>query len=263
MITSKSNPKIKRARALGQRKERESDGLFVAEGIALVGAALEAGATIEYVLYAPESLKSEFANDLIKRATKRKIEVEAVEAEVFASIAKKDNPVGLLAVVRQPGMSLGALATDKQRWYVALVAPQDPGNGGTILRTVDAVGASGLILLDGGVDVFHPTAVRASLGALFYKPIAKATFGEFSQWARELGYRVVGTSAKGSDDYLAATYAWPLILLMGNEQKGLSGEQRAACDQVIRMPMEGKVSSLNLAVATGVLLYALKSKMQS
>src|SRR5258706_9371118 len=173
MITSKSNLKIKLARALSQRRERESSGLFVAEGIALVGAALEAGA-IAYVLYAPESLKSEFANDLIKRARKRKIEVEAVAAEVFGSIANKENPVGLLAVVRQPVITLEALATDKQSWYVALVAPQDPGNVGTILRTLDAVGASGLILLDGGVDVFHPTAVRASLGALFYKPIAKA-----------------------------------------------------------------------------------------
>jgi len=261
MITSKSNPKIKQARALGQRKERDSISLFVAEGIALVGAALESGAAIEYVLYAPESLKSEFANDLIKRATKHKIEVEAVEAEVFGSIANKENPVGLLAVMRQPALTLDALATDKQSWYVALVAPQDPGNVGTILRTVDAVGASGLILLDGGVDVFHPTAVRASLGALFYKPIAKATFGAFNQWAKGNNYKVVGTSAKGTDDYLAATYTRPLVLLMGNEQKGLSPEQRSSCDQLIRMPMEGKISSLNLAVATGVMLYAMKSKL--
>lgn len=262
MITSKANPKIKQVRALSQHKERTATGLFVAEGIAHVGAALQAQADIETILHVPETLKSEFASDLLKQAAKRKIPVEEVSAEVFESVAGKEHPAGILAMIKQPGTTVETLPTTPSSWYVALVTPQDPGNVGTILRTIEAVGASGLILLDGGVDAYHPTAVRASLGAVFYKPTVTATFDRFKSWAKGNGYDVVGTSAKGSEDYLAASYRRPLILLMGSEQKGLSPEQREACDQLIKMPMEGKISSLNLAVATGVMLYALKSKLQ-
>ncbi len=230
MITSKANPKIKQARSLSQRKAREASGLFLVEGIAQVGAAIEGGATVESILYAPDLLKSDFGNDLLKRAIARHIPAEAVEPEVFDSIASKEHPSGLIAIVRQPTTALEALPREPRTWYVALVAPQDPGNVGTVLRTIDAVGASGLIVLEGGVDAFHPTAMRASLGALFYKPVATATFDGFTKWARQNQYAIVGTSAKGTADYQAAEYTWPLVLLMGNEQKGFTPEQRADCE---------------------------------
>ena len=140
---------------------------------------------------------------------------------------------------------------------MALVSPQDPGNVGTILRTIDAVGADALFLLDGGVDLYHPTCVRASMGTLFWKPVVQAGFDEFISWAKGKGMQLIGTSAHAQTDYREVGLGEsPWVLVLGSEQKGLSDEQIAACDVTVSMPMRGKVSSLNLSVAAGILLYA-------
>ncbi len=255
MITSRANPKVRQLRALRQRKEREATGLFVVEGIAHVAAAIEAGAQVGCVCWSPELLTSSFARELIERESGRGLPCYSVATDIFESLSEKDNPAGIMAVVRQASAQLDDLEPRSFAFGVALVSPQDPGNIGSILRTIDAVGASGLILLDGGADVYHPNAVRASMGTLFCKQVASATFDSFAKWARQHSYHVIGTSAKAGHDYRAAQYSLPLILLMGNEQKGLSAEQLAVCSQTVRMPMLGHVSSLNLAVAAGVMLY--------
>ncbi|HJX80613.1 MAG TPA: RNA methyltransferase, partial [Candidatus Udaeobacter sp.] len=141
---------------------------------------------------------------------------------------------------------------------VALVSPQDPGNVGTILRTIDAVDADVIFLLDGGVELYHPSAVRSSMGTIFWKPIIQTSFNEFVSWSRRSrsdGIQLIGTSAHGAVDYKMLMPKIPWILVLGNEQKGLSAEQMQACDMTVSMPMKGRVSSLNLAVAAGVLLY--------
>ena len=178
---------------------------------------------------------------------------------------KRTIPRGLIALVQQKALRLEALAHGSFHWGAALVSPQDPGNVGTILRTIDAVGADGLFLLDpgpgtgGSVDPYHPTCVRASMGALFWKPVVTASFPAFMDWAKESGYRLIGSSAHATLDYRAIKdQAGPMILLLGSEQKGLTEDQKAACDLVVSMPMRGRVSSLNLAVAAGVLLYAMQ-----
>lgn len=254
-ITSRANPKIKQARALRNRKEREASGLFLVEGITHVAAALEAGGAVEYLCYAPDLLTSPFAKDLIAQASARNIPCYPTSPEVFASLAEKDNPTGLLAVARKPIFNLQSLPFNPQSFHIALASPQDPGNLGAILRTMDAVGANSLILLDGGADPYHPGAVRASMGAIFTVPVVSTSFAEFAQWARGHSYSIIGTSARAETDYRAADYQRPLILLLGSEQKGLSPEQMAICDQTVRLPMQGKVSSLNLAVTAGVMLY--------
>lgn len=263
VIASRTNPKIKQMRALRQRKERDATGLFVVEGIAHVAAAIEARAQVEYVGYAPELLTSTFARELIERESARGLPCYPIASDVFESLSEKDNPAGIVAVVHRQPYSLKDLTPEVVGFGVALVSPQDPGNIGTILRTMDAVGASGLILLDGGADAYHPNAVRASMGALFSKRVVSATFGEFARWARQGAYHVVGTSAHASVSYRAAQYQFPLILLMGSEQKGLSAEQRSICEVVAQMPMLGQVSSLNLAVATGVMLYEILASRQA
>lgn len=255
MITSRANPRIKQLRALRQRKERDSTQLFVVEGIAHVAAAIEAGAHVEYVCYAPELLTSPFAREMVERESARGLPCYPTALDVFESAGEKEHPAGVLAVVRQERVELDCLAPNNFDFGVALVSPQDPGNIGSILRTIDAVGASGLILLDGGADVYHPTAVRASMGALFSKKVASATFSQFAHWAERHAFHVVGTSARASGDYRAAAYARPLLLLMGSEQKGLTEEHMTRCDELVRIPMAGKTSSLNLSVAAGVILY--------
>lgn len=263
LISSRSNPKVKFVRSLRQRKQREATGWFIVEGIHPVGEALEAGAQLHSLYYAPQRLNSLFASSLVERCQESGADVHALAADVFESIAEKDNPQGLLAVVRLADVSLAQLNPGNFPWGVALVSPQDPGNVGTILRTIDAVGASGLLLLDNSVDPRHPACVRASMGALFHYPLAQASFAEFSAWAARHGYHLYGTSARASLDYREIqSYRRPAILLLGSEREGLNTEQQQVCEGLVRLPMRGRVTSLNLAVAAGVLLYEMLDKMQ-
>ena len=261
-ITSKSNPKIKEVRALKERKARAESGLFVVEGIRHVAEALEAGAPVEYLVYCPEVLTSPFGRELVDQQRARRLPVHSVTAAVFATLSERENPTGLLAVVRQQRRRLAELSPQNLGWGVAVVAPQDPGNLGTIVRTIDAVGANGLLLLDSGVDPYHPTAVRASLGSLFWVPMATASFAEFAAWAKLHAYHVYGTSAHGATGYQqVSVYQRPAILLLGSEREGLTPEQQALCELMVKLPMKGRATSLNLAVAAGVLLYAMLERM--
>jgi TrmH family RNA methyltransferase len=258
LITSFSNTLVKQARALRHKKARQETKTFLVEGVHHVGEAVEAGWSVESVLYAPELLTSTFARDLVARLGSKS---QPVSATVMESLADKENPQGILAIVRQRQTSIGELqhsavpGAQTIRSAAALVSPQDPGNVGTILRTVDAVGADALFLLEGGVELFHPTVIRSSMGTIFWKPIILASFDEFVSWAREGKYQLIGTSAHGDVDYQTLVPQRPWILVMGSEQKGLTTAQTNACDVAVSLPMKGRVSSLNLAVAAGVLLY--------
>lgn len=252
LITSLSNPLIKQVRSLRQKKARVESGLFLVEGIHHVGEAIEAGWEVEAVLYASDVLTSAFAHDLITRLS---FSPQPVTQQVMESITDKENPQGILAIVHQKKTQLKDLKPVARA--VALVSPQDPGNVGTILRTMDAVGVDALFLLNGGVELYHPTVVRASMGTMFWKPIIQTSFDDFAQWAHGLGYQLIGTSAHSEVDYQTLVLDTPWILVLGNEQKGLFPEQVAACDTTVSLPMRGRVSSLNLSVAAGVLLYQL------
>lgn len=253
IITSLANPLVRQARALSQHKARVDSELFLVEGIQPVGAAVAAGWDVEAILYAPDRLTSEFANDLLERAARLPIRLQPVSVKVMESLAEKDNPQGILAIVRQRRTGFDALRGLQS--MAALVSPQDPGNVGTILRTLDAVDAGALALLEGGVDLYHPTVVRASMGALFWKPVIRSTFQAFVDWAHGGEIQLIGASARGLASYRDFSPRAPWALVMGNEQKGLTDEQMAACEATISLPMRGRLSSLNLAVATGILLY--------
>jgi len=250
LISSLSNPLVKQARALRQKKARRESGLFVVEGIHHVGEVIEAGWDVETVIYAPDTLTSGFAHELVSRLS---FPPQPVTPQVMESLADKENPQGILAIVHQKQTRLDELKQVDRA--VALVSPQDPGNVGTILRTMDAVGVDTLFLLDGGVELYHPTIVRSSMGTLFWKTIVQTTFDLFVQWARLGNHQLIGTSAHGDVGYHTLVPQVPWVLVLGNEQKGLSAEQTKACDVTVSLPMLGRVSSLNMAVAAGVLLY--------
>lgn len=251
LITSNSNALIKQARALRQKKARSETGMFLVEGIHHVGEVIEAGWDIETIIYAPDLLTSVFANDLLGRASHLKL--QPVSAQVMEVLADKENPQGILALVKVRNTNLQDLKPIQRA--VALVSPQDPGNVGTILRTMDAVKADVLFLLDGGVELHHPTAVRASMGTLFWIPVVQTSFEDFAAWSKQHQAQLIGTSAKASAEYRSFVTQMPWVLVLGNEQKGLSPEQLKACDVTLSLPMQGRVSSLNLSVAAGVLLY--------
>jgi TrmH family RNA methyltransferase len=255
LITSRSNAYIKQAQALRHRKIRAETGSFLVEGIHPVGEAIEAGWEIESILYSPETLTSKFATDMLARFP---INARPVSAKLMESLSEKDNPQGVMAVVKKQTIRFDDLGTIHTG--AALASPQDPGNVGTILRTLDAVKANILFLLDGGVDPYHPTSVRASMGTIFWIPIVQTSFTEFVVWSKKCGLRVIGTSAHAELDYRKTNSEKPWILLLGSEQKGLSKEQSEACDLMISLPMRGHASSLNLAVAASVLLYQLNNR---
>lgn len=259
MLTSRNNPLIKQFRALSQSKARKNTGLFLVEGIHHVGAAVEADWDVEIILHAPDLLTSAYARDLLLAAAQKGIRCQSASADLLRSLAGKENPQGILASVQQRETSLADLQ-DFQHG-VAVISPQDPGNVGTILRTLDAVGADGLILLDGGVDMYHPKVVRASMGALFWKPSVRTTFDDFLAWTEKEGLLRIGTSAHGTNDWTTlklAEKSW--VLLLGSEQKGLSSQQADVCDHLVSLPMRGRGTSLNLGVAAGVFLYGLMQK---
>lgn len=258
LITSPANPLLKQARALRQKKERQQSGLFLVEGILHVGEAVEAGWDIETVLYCPERLRSEFGQNLVRHLIRRGVRCVPVAEKAFATISEKENPQGLLALVRQRHWTLEAFPSFALA--VALVSPQDPGNIGAILRSMDGAGADGLLLLEGSADPYHPACVRASMGTLFWKPFVSARFDEFVHWARRRNCQILGTSAHGNTS-LSEVHLdnRPVVLLLGSEQKGLTPEQLAVCEQVLALPMRGRATSLNLAVAAGIFLYALTS----
>lgn len=258
-ISSLSNPLVKQARALRLHKAREESGLFLVEGILHVGEALQAGWDIFSLLYAPELLESPFAQSLLQQAQRQGVRCTALSRQAFKSIAEKENPQGLVAMVRQRMASLAEDSLPNLRFGVALVSPQDPGNVGTIFRTLDAVGGEALFLLDGGVEPYHPSLVRASMGTLFWKPFYRLSFDAFGAWAQKRGTQIIGTSSRAACDYRALPPAAgeARILLLGSEQKGLNAQQLALCCQTVSLPMRGRATSLNLGVAASVLMYAL------
>lgn len=261
LVSSLSNPTIKQIRTLRERKERDRSGLFFIEGIRLVGEAVQLGAPIESCVVAPELLSSPFGQQQVAELRQRGVPCIEVTAEVFRSISRKDGPQGLGAVMRQRWETLGQVRPGSELCWVALDAVQDPGNLGTILRTSDAVGSAGVILLGPATDPYDPAALRGSMGALFSQRLVRASADEFGQWKRQHGYSVVGTSGEAGSDFRQARYQQPLVLLMGSERLGLPPELAALCDQMVSIPMVGRSDSLNLSVATGVVLYELFYKL--
>ena len=254
-ITSLSNPKIKSIRKLKDRKEREQAGLFWIEGLRIVAEAIQTGADLETLVIAPELLTSAFGQELAQGQKERGVEVLEVSQEVFHSFSLKEGPQGIAGLVHQRWEPLESLQPEGD--WVALDSIADPGNLGTILRTNDAVSGAGLILLEHSTDPYDPTCVRASMGAIFSQRLVRASFHDFAAWKLSRQVYLVGTSDKAARDYAEMDYPHPLVLLMGSERQGLSPEALDLCDQVVAVPMNGRSDSLNLAVATGVVLYQI------
>jgi len=264
IISSPANERIRQIRGLAQRKERERTGLFFVEGTRSVREALELRAPLEYLVVAPELLDQAAADVLA--AVPRQIPQLEVSGQVFrgiaASFSLKYGPRGIGAVVQQRWKPLAPILPTGHGCWLALHGLEDPGNLGTIMRTCDAVGMAGIILIDHGTDPYDPAAVRASLGAIFAQRLSRATFGEFAAWIDRTGLPLVGTSGAAEHDFRCVRYPPSLVVLMGSERRGLSSEQQQLCDAVVRIPMVGRRDSLNVAVATGVMLYEVERQRQ-
>lgn len=255
VITSRANPLIKELRALGQKKVREQRGEFLIEGIQLVLQALESGAPIRLLIVASELLTSKTARDVVRQQERAGIRVVYVSRAVFESIAEREHPTGIAAVVKIPARALDDLRAGENALFVALHKVSNPGNLGAILRTADAVNARGVILIGDATDAYGSTALNASRGAIFSVPLVHIENAQtVLQWARSQNLRIVTTSDSAAVNFWDAALRAPILIIFGNEGEGLPPEILAQGDAV-KIPMRGALDSLNLAVAVSVILF--------
>jgi TrmH family RNA methyltransferase len=255
-ITSLSNPIIKDIKALSQKKNREESGTFLAEGLKLVVDAIDAGWTIRTLIYAKSAKGKPIVDTTAARTIASGGSVLEVSEKVLSSITRRDNPQMVVGLFEVRWKRLADIRPKRDDTIVALDRVRDPGNLGTIIRTADAAGASAVILIGETTDPFSIETVRATMGSVFAVPVARASVAEFLKWKQGAGVEVIATHLKGSVDYRTADYrSRPTVLLMGNEQAGLPDELAEAADTRVRIPQQGLADSLNLAVATGIMLF--------
>ena len=253
-VTSFSNATVKRVRALWQKKARVADGLFLAEGLRICTEALEAGHVPRILMSAIED-RHPLTDRLIAATEAAGGEALAVPKAILAKVTGKDNPQGVVGVYPLLDTALARLDLASADIWIACQSLKDPGNLGTILRTADAVGAGGVILVDQSCDPFSVEAVRASMGAVFTVPLAQTAGAGLFAASRAAGATLIGTSLNTDKDYQSVRYGTPAIVFMGNEQHGLPEDYEAACDALVKIPMRGKADSLNVAVSCAVMAY--------
>jgi len=256
-VTSAANPVVKEIRALTQRKHRAETGLFLAEGLKLVADALEADWPVRTVVLNADFETQPMAAQVAATARARGALIVKANQSVMARLTRRENPQAVIGVFRQRFAGLDAVAANPGPVWVGLEDIRDPGNLGTIVRTVDSVAGAGIVLIGDTTDPFGLEAVRATMGSIFHVPVVRVTRAAFLDWRPAFPGQVIGAHLAGAVDYRTVKTDQPILLLMGTEQRGLTDKLSAACDQLAKIPMAGRADSLNLAVSTGVMLYEL------
>ena len=256
-ISSTANPEIKAIKGLALKKNRAQTGTFLAEGLKLSLDAMDAGWVISRLLVAKPSLDEPLVAKTVARALALGATVLTVSPKILAAVSRRDNPQHVIAVIEQKRAQLHDLKLqNSNQTLIALDRVRDPGNLGTIIRTADAAGVSGIVMVGDCVDLFSLETVRATMGSLFAVPIAQATPETFLQFVKSTSCQLIGSHLAGAIDYRTIDYtAKPSIIFMGNEQSGLPVEMSQACDQLAKIPQVGQADSLNLAIATALMIY--------
>lgn len=256
-VTSLANPLIKDLKALFQKKHRDRSNAFIAEGQKLIVDALDLGWTIRTLVHAKSAKQS--AEKIAARTVASGGDVLIVPEKVLGAITRRDNPQMVIGVFEQRISTIDALNPGSGDVWVALDRVRDPGNLGTVIRTVDAVGAKGIVMIGDCTDPFSPETVRATMGSIFSVPVIRCSEDGFAGWRKGFPGMIAGTHLHGSVDYRSPDYTdQPIVLLMGNEQQGLTDRLTEICDVLVRIPQAGSADSLNLAVSTGVMLYEIR-----
>ena len=255
LITAFSNPIVRQVRGLRDKKQRRLQGQFMAEGLRILTEAREAGHLPRILFFNGQEDRHPLLQTMIADTEAQGGDVVETNADILAKLSGKDNPGVVIGVYDNLPTSLDRIDRAGADLWIVAQSLRDPGNLGTILRTGDAVGAGGLILVDDCVDPFSVEAVRATMGALFTQSIATSSWAEFLTWLRAGAGELIGTSLNARLDYQQPRYSRPAFILVGNEAQGLPNDYEAACDTLVRIPMLGKADSLNAAVATAVMAY--------
>jgi TrmH family RNA methyltransferase len=246
------------ARDLRRRRARERQRLFVAEGVRAVEELLASPLTVRGLLVAPQLADAPRGAALVESARRLTVELAHVDEREFASAAETDSPQGVLAIAEIPERRLDDLVLPDRARLVVLDAVQDPGNVGTILRTAAALGAAAVVAMPGTVDLWNAKVVRSAMGALFHSSVHMSTWAELDTFRSRHALVLWGAEADGTPlERLEPPQR--LALLVGNEGAGLSSEGRARIGQSVSIPIAPAVESLNVAVATGIILYQVRS----
>jgi RNA methyltransferase, TrmH family len=255
-ITSLQNDHVKLIRSLEMRKARRDTGLFVAEGTSVLVTAREQGWVPTMLVAGPGSHDNTIARSLVAWALKAGADGLDVSAAVLEKLAAKDNPQVVMGVFQQRWAEPPAPArVPPSGVWLALEGVRDPGNLGTIIRTVHAVGAAGIVLVGQTCDPYSKESVRASMGSIFAVPIARLDADAFATLARAWPGDIVGTHLDGATDFRTGGWRGPMLVVMGSEGAGLTSATAALCSRLVKIPMAGSLDSLNLAVATALMLY--------
>lgn len=254
-ITGFSNPTVKFLRSLREKKHRKAAGKFMAEGLRLLTDARECGHIPEILVLSnrrdPHTLLDALEADVARAGG----EVIETTPDILTKITGKSNPQTVAGVFAEFDTTLAAIDRNAAPIWLVAESLRDPGNLGTMLRTCDAVGAGGLVLIDDCADPFSVEAVRASMGAVFTQKIARASWDEFLPWLRSGSGQLVAASLRDALPYRGADYSAPCFIMVGNESQGLPEAYEKQCDLRVTMPMRGRADSLNASVAGAVLAY--------
>jgi RNA methyltransferase, TrmH family len=263
LVTDPRDPRYLKLQSLQTEAGRSQSGLYIIEGIRHLARAAEQHAAIELLFADPSVLANPFGQKLIRRIRQSGIPSIRLDRKLYRQLTLAADPQGVGAVLRQRWFSLPELNVDRHSLWLAIESVDQPGNLGTILRTAEAAGVTGVFLLGQGADPWDPACIRASMGALFSQKLVRCTIAEFSAWARSSRLSVIGSSPAGLLSYRELRFRWPAVLLIGSEKSGLSQQLLDACDFTVRIPMQPGCDSVNAAVAAGVLLFELSGTRQS
>ncbi|HEY2882300.1 MAG TPA: RNA methyltransferase [Pirellulales bacterium] len=254
-LTSTANPRVKAAAKLRSSRERIAQRRFVINGAREIGRAVDAKIKIDEVFVCPELCTSDDSRRLLPRLQKLDAAQFEVTSSVYDVLAYGSRDDGVLAVAEIPQRALGDLRLRKQPLVAVLEGIEKPGNVGAVLRSADGAGVSAVIVADGGVDLYNPNAIRASLGTIFTMPIAAATSAETLAWLRAQKLQVFAARVDGSVNYTQCDLSGPCVIVLGNEATGLTDVWQGTDITAIALPMRGIADSLNISAAAAVLFY--------
>ena len=262
VIQSASNPHIKYIRNLyTQRKARRASREFVVEGVQAVSRAFEGGWHVKRLVYSPNDVRSDWGKRTVA-ASDPKMHVQ-VTSSLLRKLSERED-TELIAVVSQAEDDFARISIRPELLVVVIEHPQNPGNLGTIIRTSDAMGVHGILIVEPAVDVYDPKAVRATMGSLFTLPVLRVPTPEALRgWLNAVrqtldGMQVVGTSPYDAVPAYSCRFRRPTALIIGNEQAGMSEAAKELCDAMVCIPMSGAAESLNSAISAAMLLYEIR-----
>jgi TrmH family RNA methyltransferase len=257
-LTSLQNPLVKQVLSLRDRQTRDQSKLFLIEGYREILRATDAGWKLETLITCQDHFLGSNEAALIQRIAAEGTTVITTSEKVFSKISYRDRPDGLLAIAPQRSLTLDDFAKQTKNdlpFYVVAEAIEKPGNLGTILRSSDAVGLNGLIVCDRCTDIFNPNVVRASVGTLFTVPTVEAEGEATLQWLKSQGIAILAATPHATEEFTQVDLNRPLAIAVGTEQLGLSKRWMEGADLQVCIPMNGVADSLNVAMATTLLLY--------